>query len=156
MISGFSRSSTAVIGIFVEQGGDDFAGEVAVFGEVIAFLHLLGAFLAGERLLLVGDVANQIERIEGGADFLIQRGKDDALLLQLLDDGAFLVGLLPGREEGIERGVGGADVLAGVVAQALGDDFAVVAHVLDALFDDGDFHAIDGDFAAALRRTGSS
>ena len=60
--------------------------------------------------------------------------------------------MIPRGEEGIERGVGGADVLAGVVAQALGDDLAVVAHVLDALLDDRDFHAVDGDFPTALGR----
>ena len=78
MISGFSKSRHAVVRIFVEQGGDDLAGEVAVFGEVVALLHLLGALLAGERLLLVGDVADQVEGIEGRADLLIQGGEDDA------------------------------------------------------------------------------
>ncbi len=95
----------AGVSVFVEEGGDDFAGEIAIFAEVISLLHLLGTFLAGERLLVVSDVADEIERIEDGADFLIQRGEDETLLFELLDDGALLVGLIPWGEEVIERGV---------------------------------------------------
>ena len=61
----------AIVRVFVKEGCDDLAGEVAVFRKVIALFYLLRAFLAGERLLLVGDVADQVERIEGRACLLI-------------------------------------------------------------------------------------
>ena len=85
----------AVVGIFIQQAVEDGAGEVAILRKVIALAHVLGAFPAGQRLLLKGNVANQVEGIEGGADFIPQGGEDDTVALQFFDDGALLVGVPP-------------------------------------------------------------
>ena len=62
----------------------------------------------------------------------------------------FLSARFPRFQESIKRGVVSADVFTGVVTQALGDDLAVRAQVLNALIDDGDVDAVDGHFSAAL------
>src|SRR5689334_3983288 len=49
---------------------------------------------------------------------------------------------MPGIQEGIERGVGFAHRLAGVVPERFGDEFAVGVKVLYALGSDGDFNVV--------------
>ena len=123
---------------------------VAVLRKVVALAHVFSALAAGERFLIVSNMTDQVERVEGRADLILQSGKDDAVTFQFFDDGALLVGPLPRFQKGIERGVVGADVLAGIVTQTLGDDLSVSAQVLNALVDDGDVNAVDGHFSAAL------
>ena len=88
-------------------------GLLAVFGEVVAFLDLVGPLLAGERRLVVGDVADQVEVAVVLADFLGQVGQDDAVFFQLLDDGLLFLGAVPAAEEVIQGGILLADLLAG-------------------------------------------
>ena len=145
----------AGIGILVEEAVEDLPREVAVFRKVVTLTHVFSALAAGERFLIVGDMTDQVERVEGRADLILQSGKDDPVTFQFFDDGALLVGSFPGFQENIERSVVGADILAGVVTQALGDDLSVRAQVLDTLVDDGDDNAVDGHFPAALVFAGS-
>ena len=146
---GIFQIKGALIGIFFEEALEDLAGKAFVAAEDIALPNGIGAFLAGKRGLVVGDMANEVEGIEGGADFLLESGEEHAPGLELLDDGLFAVGMGPVGEEIIKRGVVFENVPAGVVTKALGDDLAIVVHVLNPLLNDGDFHAVHGDLACA-------
>ena len=55
---------------------------------------------------------------------------------EFFEDGLLALGVVPGGEEGVERGVRLADGLARVVLERLGDELAVGVEVLDALGDD--------------------
>ena len=70
------------------------------------------------------------------ADLLGQFVEEHALARQLVDDGLLALGVVPGVEEVVERGVRLADGLARVVLERLGDELAVGVEVLDALGDD--------------------
>ena len=85
----------AGIGILVEQAVKNLAREVAVFGEVVPLAHVFSALAAGERFSIVGNMTDQVERVEVFADLILQRGKDDAVILQFFDDGTLLVGPFP-------------------------------------------------------------
>jgi hypothetical protein len=63
----------------------------AVFGEHVALLDVVGAFAAGERRLVEGDVADQVEGVEVLAD-LLGNGSSSSLLGQFLDDGLLALG----------------------------------------------------------------
>ena len=91
----FSKVKQTIVGIFIQQAIEDGAGQIAILREVVALAHVFGALPAGQRFLLECDVADEIEGIEGGADFILQGGEDDAVALQFLDDGALLVGVPP-------------------------------------------------------------
>ena len=53
----------AAVGVLVEQGLEHGAGLVAVLGEDVALLHLVGALAARERRLVEGDVADEVEGV---------------------------------------------------------------------------------------------
>jgi len=52
------------------------------------------------------------------------------------------VGVVPGVEEGTERGVGLAHGLTRVILERFGDEFAVFVEILHALGGDGDFNVV--------------
>ena len=64
---------------------------------------------------------------------LPQRFQKDTALLQLVDDGLFLLLRIPGTEEGIQGGIFAEDVLLGVVGHTFRDELAVLIVVLDSL-----------------------
>ena len=106
---------------------------------------------AREWLLAPGDVADEVEGVECGAavaDFLGQLVKEDALRFEFGDDGGFLVGIVPGVEEVVERAEALAELDARVVLERFGDQLAVDAVVLDALIDHVDRHVVDDVFDA--------
>ena len=115
----------AAVGVLVEQRVEDGAGLLAVLGEDVALAHVVGALPAGERRLVEGDVADEVEGVVVPADLLGQLVEEDALLGQLLDDGLLAVSLVPGVEERVEGGVRLAHRLARVVLERLGDELAV-------------------------------
>ena len=102
-------------------------------GEDVALLHAAGAFAAGKRRLVVGDVQQQVEGVEVFANLVGQGFEQYALRFQFLQQGGLAVGLLPGLQELVERVVLLTHVDAGVVAQALGDELAFGVEVLHAL-----------------------
>ncbi len=75
----------------------------------------------------------EVEGVEVAADLLGEFVEEDALARELLDDGLLAVGVVPGGQEVVERGVRLAHGLAGVVLERLGDELAVGVEVLDAL-----------------------
>ena len=89
----------------------------AVFGEHVALLDVLGPLAAGERLLVEGDVADQIEGIEVLAEFLGDGIERQALGFQFLDDRLLALGRLPALEEIVEAGEALLQRLLGEVAQ---------------------------------------
>ena len=143
----------ALVGELVEQGIQHLVCGLAVLGEVVSLAHVVRTFTPGEWGLVEGDVANQIEGREVFADFVAQGIEEHAVLRQLVEDGLLALGLAPGFQEGIERGELFPNGPAGVVTQALGDELAVVAIVLDALGGHVDLHIVDHElvaFAAAV------
>src|SRR5690554_3058950 len=59
----------AGIGVLVEQGVEYGASLLAVAGEDIALANLLGALLARQRGAVEGDMADEVEGVEGLAGF---------------------------------------------------------------------------------------
>ena len=103
-------------------------------------------------LLVEGDVADQVEGIEVLAQLLGDRVERQALGLQLLDDRLLALRRLPALEEVVEAGEALLQRLLGEVAQALGDQLAVLVEILHALGDDLGADAIDVDLARLCRR----
>lgn len=79
------------VGILVEQPGQDPLGLLAVSAEDVPRSDLLDALPAGEWRTVKGDVADQVERIEGLpeclAHFISQRFEEHALGFESFDDG---------------------------------------------------------------------
>ena len=123
---------------FCEQRVEHGAGLRAVLGEHVALADVLGPLAAGERRLVEGDVADQVERVEVLADLLGERLERQPFVFQFFDDRLLALGCLPALEEVVEAGEALLQRLLGVVAQALGDELAVLVEVLDALGDDRD------------------
>ena len=92
---GSSRFSDAFVLVLLQQGFEHGAGLRAVLGEDVALADVLGALAAGERRLVEGDVADQVEGVEVLADLLGQRVEQQALVGQLLDDGLLALGGVP-------------------------------------------------------------
>ena len=59
----------AVVLIFVQQGFEYSTGLRAVLGEHIALAHVSHAVAAGERWLVEGDVADEVEGVQILANF---------------------------------------------------------------------------------------
>src|SRR5690348_819102 len=152
----------AGVGVFVQQAFQHLPGCALIFGKVVALAHLVGALATRQRRLVEGDVADQVERIELLAEFLLnlvgQRLPQHALPGQLLDDGLLLRSIAPASQERIQRGELQPDLVARVVAQGLGDELAVRAVVLHALGDHRDGDVVDHvararlAYASATRR----
>ena len=64
----------------------------AVLREHVALADVLGPLAAGERRLVEGDVADEVERIEVLAHFLGERIERQALGFQFLDDRLLALG----------------------------------------------------------------
>ncbi len=128
----------AFVLVFLEQGFEHGAGLLAVLGEDVALADILGPLAPGERRLVEGHVADQVEGVEVLAHFLGQRIEQQAFVLQFLDDGLLALGAVPASEEIVEAGEALAERLLRVVAQALGDQLAVFVEVFDALGQDAD------------------
>ena len=77
---------------------------------------------------------------------------DSPSFVKFLDDGLLALGGVPALEEVVEAGEALLQRLLGEVAQALGDQLAVLVEIFDALGDDGGPDAIDVDLARASRR----
>ena len=139
----------ALVGVLVEERIENGARLLAVLGEDVALLHVVGPLPARERGLVEGDVADEVERVVVGADLLAERLEEDALLVELLDDGGLLVGFAPAAEKVVEALVGLLHGRARVVLERLRNQLAVGAVVLDALRHDGDGDAADDVLADA-------
>ena len=101
--------------------------------------------------LVEGDVADEIEGIEVLAQFLGDGIERQALGLQFLDDRLLALRRLPALQEIVEAGEALLQRLLGEVAQALGDELAVLVEILDALGDNRSADAIDIDFPPTFR-----
>ena len=126
----------ALVGVFGQQRIEHGAGLRPVFREHVALLDVLGPLAAGERLLVEGDVADEVEGIEVLAQFLGDGIERQALGLQFLDDRLLALRRLPALEEIVEAGEALLQRLLGEVAQGFGDQLAVLVEILDALGDD--------------------
>jgi hypothetical protein len=65
-------------------------------------LHLLGPFAPGERRLIKGDMANEVEGVEVASDLFGQFIEKDPLGGEFFDDGLFAFRVLPYDEEIIQ------------------------------------------------------
>ena len=64
----------------------------AVLGEHVALADVVGPLAAGERRLVEGDVADQVEGVEVLADFLGERFEQQPLARQFVDDRLLALG----------------------------------------------------------------
>jgi hypothetical protein len=135
----------ALILVFVEQRVEHGASLLAVPREHVALADVVGPLAAGERRLVEGDMADQIERVEVLADLLGQRVEDRALVRELVDDRLLALRGLPALQEDIEAREPLLQRLSGEVAQGLGDQLAVLVEVLDPLGDDRGIDPVDVD-----------
>ncbi len=85
----------ALVLILGQQRIEHGAGLGTVFREHVALLHVLGALAAGERLLVEGDMADEVEGVEVLAQFLGDGIERQALGLQFLDDRLLALRRLP-------------------------------------------------------------
>ena len=88
----------AFVLILGEQGFEHGAGLRAVFGEHVALAHVVGTLTAGERRLVEGDVADEVEGVEVLADFFQQRVEQQPFFGQFFDDGFFTLGGFPAAQ----------------------------------------------------------
>ena len=144
------QAGDAFVGVFVEQGFEHGVGLVAVLGEVVTLLDLVGALAPGERGLAEGDVGDEIEVAVVPPDLGGEIVQHDALLFQLVEDGLFFPFAVPALQEVVQRGVFGADPIAGEVLVGLGDELAVGADVFDTLVDDPSIYAADAELVGPL------
>ncbi len=142
----------AFVGIFGQQRVEHGAGLGAVLREHVTLFDVLGALAAGERLLVEGDMADEVEGIEVLAKFFGDRIERQALGLQFLDDRLLAFRRLPAFQEIIEAGEALLQRLLGEVAQDLGDELAVLVEILHPLGDDGGADAIDINLFRLARR----
>ena len=141
----------AFILVFLEQGFEHGAGLLAVLGEDVALADILRPLAPGERRLVEGHVADEIEGVEVLAHFLGQRIEQQAFVLQFFDDGLLALGSVPASEELVEAGECFAERLLRVVAQAFGDQLAVFVEVFDTLGQDADRFAANVVFRRRFR-----
>src|SRR5438046_2094831 len=80
----------ALVRVFIQQRLHDGTGLLAKPGKIIALADSLGAFLASEGRFVIGDVADQVERVIIATYDFLQRVQRQALLFQLPADGALL------------------------------------------------------------------
>lgn len=92
----------AGIGIFIQQTFQYLACLFAVFGKVVAFLHIFSAFATGQRWLVKGDMADQVECIKILAHLVSQGYQQYAMLFQFLQKGGLAFGLAPALQKFIE------------------------------------------------------
>ena len=90
----------------------------------------------------------QVEGVEVLAHLVGQCIQEDAPAFQFFDQRGLALGAVPGLQEAVQRVIGLAQVDAGVVAQALGDQLAVGVEVLHALARHGHVDAAAHDVLA--------
>lgn len=108
---------------------------------------VLGPLSAGQRLLVKGDVADQIEGIEVLTEFIGDGVQRQALGFQFLNDRLLALGRLPALEEIVEAGEALLQCRPREVAQGLGDELAVLVEIFDALGEDAGANAVDINLA---------
>ena len=150
--AGVFEVDDALVLILLEERFQDGAGWGAVLSEDVALADTVGALAAREGGLVEGDVADEVEGVEVATDFLGEGGQGQALGREFVEDGLFALGAAPVVEEIVEAEEVFAEMPFAEVAQAFGDEAAVFVEVFDALGEDGDFDAIDVDFAARAVR----
>ena len=94
----------AFVLVFLQQGFEHGAGLRAVLGEDIALADVLGALAAGERRLVEGDVADQVEGSRSLPTSSASGSSSKPSLVQFFDDGLLALGGVPAREEIVEAG----------------------------------------------------
>ena len=112
-----SRLSTPSSCVLGEQRIEHGAGLRPILGEHVALPDVLGPLAPGERRLVEGDVADEVEGVEVLAHFLGERVERQALGFQFLDDRLLALGRLPALEEIVEAGEALLQRLLGEVAQ---------------------------------------
>jgi hypothetical protein len=88
-------------------------------------------------------MADQVKGVQVLADFIGNRIENEAFRFKLLDDRLLALRTLPALEEIVEACKTLLERRLGEVAQRLGDQFAVLVEVFDALGDDFRADAID-------------
>ena len=101
--AGVAEIDDSVVLVLLQQGVEHGTGLRAVLGEDVPLADVLGPLAASQRRAAVGDMADQVERVEVRVDFVGERLEAQALLFQLVDDRLLAVGCLPALEERVER-----------------------------------------------------
>jgi hypothetical protein len=133
----------ALVSILFEQRVEHGAGLRPIFGEHVALLDVFGPFAARQRLLVEGDMADQIEGIEVPPEFVRDGIERETLGFQFLDDCLLALRRFPALEEIVEAGETLLESRFGEVAQGFGDELTILVEIFDALGEDAGANAID-------------
>ena len=110
----------AGVHVLVEQRLENLPRNAAVPAQEVALLDVVRAFAARQRLLVEGNMTDEVEIVDIGHPFLrLHRLEVDALQPQLLANRLFLLLGRPVKNEVVERGVFAADIELRVVGDAL-------------------------------------
>src|SRR5699024_1351109 len=145
---GIIKVEHAFVGVFGQQGIEDGAGLLAITVEYVALLDVVGAFLAGQRFGVEGDVAGQIEGVQILGQLVDDGVERQALVFQFFEQGLLALGLVPAFEKVVQAGEALFQGAAGVVAQGFGNQLAVGVQVFDPLGDNFGADAVDVDLFA--------
>ena len=89
---GIVEVDDAFVLVLLQQRFEHGAGLRPVLGEDVALADVLGPLAAGERRLVEGHVADEVEGVEVLADLLGQRLEQQALGFEFFDDRLLAVG----------------------------------------------------------------
>src|ERR1035441_10560775 len=139
--------------VFLQQRLKHGAGLRSVFGEDVALADVVGALAAGQRRPVEGHMTDEVESVEVLAGFLNEWVQGEPFGFEFLDDGLLArCGVPPGKEI-VEAGEAFLQRLPGEIAQAFGNQLAVLVEIFHALRENGGADAIHVDlptFLAAL------
>lgn len=141
----------AEILVALEQCLENLARCTAVAAQEVAALDALGALAARQGLLVVGDVADEVEVVDVvHLHRLLELVEVDAALREHIGDGLLLLGGVPLVDEGMEVAELAEDVLLGVV------DDVLLLQELAACVVDGNrlLHGVDLAAVGAHKRLG--
>jgi hypothetical protein len=92
-----------LVGVLVQQRFQHGSGLLAETCEIVPLADVFGPLAACQRRLAIGDVADQIERVQFLAYLFGQGIQQYALPLQLVDDCFLLLGRVPTGQELVQQ-----------------------------------------------------
>lgn len=111
------NASESAVGVFFEQSVKHGAGLATVLCKDVALLHIFGPLTPGQRRLVKGNMADQIEGVVVATYLLGKFIEENPLTGKLFNNGLFTLGTVPGVEEGVKGGICLTNGLAGKILE---------------------------------------